>query len=260
MNINIKNLSFKYSKNLKNVIDGLDLTIEKGTIMVLLGLNGCGKTTLIKLLAGLIYADDGSIEYGERNLRSISIRERSRLFSYVPQKTYIADDFYVKDYLTYGFVNALKFYETPKQEHLDKVKKLSEELNISHLLDKKMGKISGGERQIVTIASCLLQGTDIILLDEPTSALDLKNQNLVLTTLKKIASDEGKTIILSSHNPNHALFLESKVALMDKGRIVVSGESKELIKINVLKDIYGDSVCYSSELPYQEISFRNETK
>ena len=257
MKISIKNLSFRYNKNLKNVVNDLSLTIEEGSIMVLLGLNGCGKTTLIKLLAGLLPANSGTIEYGDSDIKNISIKERSKIFSYVPQKTYIADDFYVRDYLTYGFVNALKFYETPKQEQLDKVKELSEELGIEDLLDKKMGKISGGERQIVTIASCLLQDTPIILLDEPTSALDLKNQNLVLSLLKKIAS-QGKTIILSSHNPNHASFLESNVALMDNGKIVEVGSSKDLITVDVLKSIYGNSICYSNELPHQEISFRNQ--
>ena len=215
MYIDIKNLSFKYNKGLDNTIKDLTYSIADGTIVVLLGLNGCGKTTLIKLLAGLLTFEDGQIEYNGNDLRKISIKDRSKFFSYVPQKTYIADDFYVRDYLTYGFVNSLKFYETPKKEQLEKVEVISKELGISYLLDKKMGKISGGERQIVTIASCILQDTPIILLDEPTSALDLKNQNIVLSLLKKI-TEEGKTIILSSHNPNHALFLKSRVALMDK--------------------------------------------
>ena len=256
MFINIKNLNFRYNKNLPNTISDLSLYIKEGTITVLLGLNGCGKTTLIKLLAGLLKYEDGLIEYDEKDLRKINIRDRSKIFSYVPQKTYIADDFFVKDYLTYGFVNVLKFYETPKKEHLDKIQALSEELGITYLLEKKMGKISGGERQIVTIASCLLQNTPIILLDEPTSALDLRNQYTVLTALKKIAS-EGKTIILSSHNPNHALFLESQVALMDNGSIVKTGYSTEFINIDLLKDIYGDSICYSDDLPYQEITFKS---
>ena len=118
-----------------------------------------------------------------------------------------------------------------------------------------MGQISGGERQIVSIASCLLQGTPIILLDEPTSALDLKNQNIVLSILREITK-EGKTIILSSHNPNHALFLESNVVLMDKGTIIKQGLCKEIIKAEVLKEIYGENICYSENLNYKEISFQ----
>ena len=222
---------------------------------MLLGLNGCGKTTLIKLLAGLLKEDEGTIKYNDTDLNLISIKERSKIFSYVPQKSFGADDFLVRDYLTYGFVNELKFYESPKKEHLEKVIEISKELGISHLLDKKMGKISGGERQIVTIASCLLQDTPIILLDEPTSALDLKNQHLVLNLLNKI-SNEGKTIILSSHNPNHALYLKSNVALMNNGRIVKEGLWNELIETESLKEIYGDEICYSNELSYKEISFK----
>ena len=88
------------------------------------------------------------------------------------------------------------------------------------------------------------------------SALDLKNQNLVLSLLKIIA-EKGKTIILSSHNPNNALFLNSNVALMDKGKIVKYGLSKETIKLDVLKDIYGNKICYSKDLPYDEISFKD---
>ena len=82
------------------------------------------------------------------------------------------------------------------------------------------------ELQIVTIASCILQGTPIILLDELMSALDLKNQNLVLSLLKKISS-EGKTIVLSSHNPNHALFLNGNAILLNKGKVVNSGSAKK---------------------------------
>ena len=119
-----------------------------------------------------------------------------------------------------------------------------------------MGKISGGERQIVTIATCILQNTPIILLDEPTSALDLTNQNMVLSVLKSYAVNEKKTIILSSHNPNHALFLNSNVALMKDGKILKYGTSKDIITIDTLKEVYGANICLSNELDYQEISFK----
>ena len=250
----IKNLNFNYYKGTKKVINNLSVKIEKGTINILLGLNGCGKTTLIKLLSGLLEPTSGEIFYDNRLLKDISIKERSKIFSYVSQKSINSDDFNVKDYLTYGVVNSLKFYELPKDEHEKEVLQVSKKLNIEHLLDKKIGQLSGGEKQIITIAAAIIQYTPVIILDEPTSALDLKNQNSVLSLLKEIAKD-GKTIILSSHNPNHALFLNANVLLMNNGTIIKSGQSNEVIKKEQLKEIYGNSLCYSNELPYNEISF-----
>lgn len=256
MFINIKDLSFKYPSGDRQILNNLNLNIEKESITVLLGLNGCGKTTLIKLLAGLLSYKEGSISYNEQELKDLKIKQRSKLFSYVPQKTYAADDYYVKDYLSYGFINSLKFYESPNEEQLKKIDEIAKQLHIEHLLDKKMGKISGGERQIVSVASCLLQDTDVILLDEPTSALDLKNQYTVLSVLKKIAS-EGKTIILSSHNPNHASYLKSNVMLMSNGNIINSGSWERIINKEILRTVYGDNICLSKELEYDEVSFDN---
>lgn len=256
MKLKASGVQFKYGKKLSNILEDVSFEVEDSSIYVLLGLNGCGKTTLIKVLAGLLPYSKGSIKYGELELSNIKIRDRSKIFAYVPQKISAGDDVIVRDYLAYGFVNKLKFYERPKITQLEKIKEISEEVGITNLLDKQMNRISGGERQIVTIASCILQDTPIILLDEPMSALDLKNQNLVLSLLKKISS-EGKTIVLSSHNPNHALFLNSNAILLNKGKVVESGLAKEIIKVELLKSIYGDEVCESSQLDYSEISFKS---
>ena len=169
--IQIKNLSFQYYKSSKKVLDDLSFEIQPGTVNVLLGLNGCGKTTLIKTMAGLIVPNLGEILYDGVSLKKISIKDRSKVFSYVAQKSMNSDDFYVKDYLTYGFVNSLKFYESPKPEQLESVKIISQKLKIEHLLDKKMGQLSGGEKQIVTIAVAIIQDTPIIILDSSAAFL-----------------------------------------------------------------------------------------
>ena len=256
MKIKISNLSFKYDKKaLSYVLDSLNLEIKEGTVNVLLGLNGCGKTTLIKLLAGLYKPINGVIQYDDKDLQSIKIRERSRIFSYVPQKVNVTNDIPVRQYLSYGTTNTLEFYEHPGKEEMELVESTAERFGISHLLDKNLGEISGGELQIVLIACSIIQRTPILLLDEPTSALDIKNQNLVLSVLKEIVK-EGKTIILSSHNPNHALFLDSNVILIHNGNICDEGPAGELIKVDKLKSIYGDAVCVSKDLDYEEISFK----
>ena len=256
MNIKISNLSFKYDKKAaKTVLNSINMEIKPGSVNVLLGLNGCGKTTLIKLLAGLEKPLEGTIEYDDKNLQTIKIRERSKIFAFVPQQANVTNDIPVRQYLSYGTTNTLAFYEHPGKEEMKRVEAMAERLHISHLLDKNLGEISGGELQIVLIACSLIQNTEILLLDEPTSALDMKNQNLVLSILKDVAK-EGKTIILSSHNPNHALYLNSNVVLIHDGAIRDEGPAKELIKVEKLKPIYGDHVCVSNELGYEEISFK----
>lgn len=256
MSIKINNISFKYDKKTPELtLNDINLNLKEASINVLLGLNGCGKTTLLKLLAGLEKPISGAIYYDEEELTKISIKERSKRFSYVPQYSYVIGDILVRDYLLFGTANKLAFYQSPGEEEKQLVASVSERLGITHLLDKNIGEVSGGERQIIFIACALIQDTPIILLDEPTSALDIKNQNKVLTVLKEI-SKESKTIILSSHNPNHALFLDSNVILMNKGVIATTGIAKDLITVEKLTSIYGEHVCYSDELGYREISFK----
>ena len=257
MNIKTSNLSFKYDKKAaKPVLNSINLEIKEGSVNVLLGLNGCGKTTLIKLLAGLEKPTEGIILYDEQDLQTIRIKERAKKFSYVPQQANVTNDVPVRQYLSYGTTNTLAFYEHPGKEEMKLVEDTAEKLHITHLLDKNLGEISGGELQIVLIACALIQRTPIMLLDEPTSALDMKNQNLVLSILKDIAREQNKTIVLSSHNPNHALFLDSNVVLIHDGVVREEGPAKELIKVEKLVPIYGDHVCVSKDLGYEEISFK----
>lgn len=255
MSVKIENASYSYVKSENSVLNRLNLVVNDGEILVLLGLNGCGKTTLIKNIAGLLKLNDGFIYVNGKNIFEMSIKERSQNISYVSQRNANLDDVLVKDYLTFGFANDLKFYEKPKVEHLKKVEEYAERFRITHLLKKFINEISGGERQIVSICCAVLQNTPIVLLDEPTSALDLKNQNVVLSILSEIAKKENKTIILSSHNPNHALYLNSEVALMKHGTIVKKGKAQDIVKPEILNEVYGDNVCYSAELSYREISF-----
>lgn len=256
MDVKISNLSFKYDKKAAHLIlNNVNLEIKEGTINVLLGLNGCGKTTLIKLLAGLEKPVSGVIKYNGKNLKEIKIKERAKIFSYVPQQASVTNDVSVRQYLSYGTTNTLAFYQHPGKEEIKLVEKTAKSMHISHILDKNLGEISGGELQIVLIACSLIQRTPIMILDEPTSALDMKNQNLVLSTLKNIAK-EGKTIILSSHNPNHALFLDANAILIQDGVIKETGDAFNLINVEKLKPIYGNHVCVSEELDYKEITFK----
>ena len=150
MNIKTSNLSFKYDKRAnKSILNSINLEIKEGTVNVLLGLNGCGKTTLIKLLSGLEKPTEGTIFYNGQDLQKIKIRKRAKIFSYVSQQANVTSDVSVKQYLSYGTTNTLAFYEHPGKEEMRLVEETAEKLQISHLLDKNLGEISGGELQIV---------------------------------------------------------------------------------------------------------------
>lgn len=253
--IDVKELSFRYQKKGKLVLDRLNFSCEKGTVNVLIGLNGSGKTTLIKTIAGLLENYQGDVFIDGENLRGLSIKERAKKMAYVAQRSNAVDDFPVLDYLLFGTVNKMNFYQSPKEEDKKRVLDCAKQFGITHLLDKKLGEISGGERQIVSICAAIVQDTNLVILDEPTSALDIKNQHAVLSIIKRIAKEQGKTFILSSHNPNHALYLSSNVFLLRHGKIVVQGQAEDIINIEALKTVYGEDICYSAELPYKEISF-----
>ena len=253
--IDVKELSFQYQRKGKLVLDKLNFSCEKGTVNVLIGLNGSGKTTLIKTIAGLLENYQGEVFIDGENLKSLSIKERAKKMAYVAQRSNAVNDFPVLDYLLFGTANKMNFYQSPKEEDKKRVLDCAKQFGITHLLDKKLGEISGGERQIVSICAAIVQDTNLVILDESTSALDIKNQHAVLSIIKKIAKEQGKTFILSSHNPNHSLYLNSNVFLLKSGTIVAQGRAEDIINIEALKTVYGDDICYSVELPYKEISF-----
>ena len=254
--IEVNDLTFGYSKG-QTVLDCLSFQCKKGSINILLGLNGSGKTTLIKLLAGLLNPASGEIFLNGSKLTELSIRKRSKIMAYVAQRSSLIDDFSVKDYLLFGKVNQLNFYQSPGKAEIENVEQYAERFKITQYFNKKLGELSGGERQIVSICAAIIQNTEIVILDEPTSALDIKNQHVVLSLLKEIVNQEGKTFVLSSHNPNHALYLDCNAFLLKDGKILNRGKAADIITIEKLQPIYGNDICVSGDLPYQEITFRD---
>lgn len=247
----MNNISFGYNK--KEILKNISINFKPESINVLIGLNGSGKTTLLKLLSGILKPKKGLIFINDVNIFDYSYIERSKYISYVAQGLNVGNDYLVEEYLSFGIMNTLKFYQSPSIDSLKKIELAAKKFKIHQFLKINMNKLSGGERQIVSICRAYLQDTKIILLDEPTSALDFKNQIIVLNILKEITSI-GKTIILSTHNPNHALYLNSNSILLDKGTIIKCGSAKEIVNKDVLSSVYGNTIKYSKELEYDEVT------
>jgi len=244
--IEVSNLCFEYTKDI-HILKDINLSIETGTINVILGLNGSGKTTLIKLLAGLMKPTTGSIVINGEPILLMSDHDRSEKIAYVPQLVTSRIAFTVEEYLSLSFSNGKSIYWRPDEKTKAEVVNFAKRFGIEDKLDRRVDELSGGERQIVMICGALLQKAEIIILDEPTASLDMKNQYVVLRFLKECQKGKEKTIIFSCHDPNHALNLGGDMIALHEGKICLEGKSREKIRAKNLQDIYGEIVCDSED-------------
>lgn len=235
------------------VLKNINLTVNDGTVTVLLGLNGSGKTTLIKLMSGILKSPKEVTFINGKDVSTLSSVELSKMVSYVPQNISDDSDFEVLDYLTFGRLNTIKFYASPRKEDYNKSEQIAAELGIVELLNKKMNELSGGQRQLVTIARAVVQDAKIIIMDEPTSSIDYKFLDIIIQYTKKL-SERGKTLILSCHNPSIPLLLNADVVVLEKGEIKTIGNARKVLTIQALRNIYGCEFVSSDKLPYEEAS------
>lgn len=236
--LSLKNVSFSYEKHEKPILSHTTLELEKGKVGVLLGPNGVGKSTIIKIISGFIKPKTGDIFLGKNNLRKIKIKERAKLVSYVPQNVEFSS-LNVLDSVLLGRLPY--FYSFPCAHDKAKAEKAIEEVGLSQLKDRPANSLSGGEKQLVSIARALVSSPSLLLLDEPTANLDLKHQKEVLTLLKKIAKEKKLTILLSLHDISEAFYIGDKFFFLKEGKIIDSGDSS-IITEERIKEIYDTDV------------------
>lgn len=237
--IHIENLCFSYEKAL--VLKHLSMDIEPDRICFIMGNNGSGKTTLLKNLMGFLVPQSGDILIQGKSITSLDRRVMSKLISYVPQAIHLNTDFTVVDYLSLGRTPYTGFSSKLSDEDYRVIEKYSVMLGTDSIYDVPFNKLSGGQKQIVAIARSLIQDTPLIIMDEPMSALDIGKQVDVLNVLQNLTLEQ-KTIILTTHNPNHALAINSDSCFLQHGEIVAFGRSDEIICESLLQDIYGENI------------------
>jgi iron complex transport system ATP-binding protein len=237
--IKLQEACFNYGE--RDIFSNLNFEIDKADIMCLLGSNGCGKTTLLRCIRGLLKFKTGCCFLDGTNINSLQTTTLAKKIGFVFQDHSAPFPYPVIEVVKMGRAPHLKMFSLPTAQDTQIAEESLDIVGMSHLRDKKFTQISGGERQLVMIARTLAQGPDVILMDEPTSALDFKNQTLVLKMINKLAK-QGKTIILSTHFPNHAMLYSSKVALMNKGSFIAFGPACEVITESNLKNTYGIDV------------------
>lgn len=215
--IEVSNLSFAYG--IQKAINKLSFTVEAGDFLAVLGPNGSGKTTLMHLLAGLLRMQDGSILIRQRAMRFYSRAQLAREIAMVRQDTTPAFGFTVRDTVMMAryLAGGSKLFET--RQDRDIVEQAMRRTDTRQFADRPVNTLSGGERQRVFIARALAQQTPVLLLDEPTSHLDMKHQIEIFDLLRQLRNDEGKTIIVVSHDLNLIQhYADSFLLLSDDGR------------------------------------------
>ena len=239
--ISIKNIDFFYDRH--KVYEQFSLDISRNDIFFIMGVNGCGKTTLLKIIGSFLKVNAGNVEVENKQIDQYENKTFSKIIAYVPQTIHLNSDLLVKDYLAMGRTPYKNFYASIDDQDYKIVEKYAIELGIESLLDVDFNTLSGGQKQNVAICRALVQETPIIIMDEPMSALDLGKQAEFLSLILKLKK-EGKTIILTSHNPNHALALESesRVCLIDRGTILGIGSPVQVLNEENIHKLFGSAV------------------
>ena len=235
--LSLENIHFRYYPDDPNVLTDLSLDIPAGKVTAILGPNGTGKTTLLHILLGLLKPFQGNVKVAGKSHREYSRQNLSQMIGLVPQFESIPFNFSVFEYVLLGRSPYLKPFQLPGEEDVRIAEDALESAGIQHLAEKPVTEISGGERQLVHISRVFAQQTRILLLDEPTAHLDLENQNRILKLLKQMSS-RGKTAVLTTHDPNAAIFAADYFVLMNRGNIAAQGDLSQVITAENLSMIY----------------------
>ena len=226
--IEINNLSKMYKDTL--AVKDINFKISKGSIIGLLGPNGCGKSTTIGMILGLIKPTSGEVLINNKNIeknRTDLLQKMNFISPYIelPKKLTIEENLKV-----YGRMYGVKNLK-------DKIDELMEKLNLVEFKKRKTGELSSGQKNRVSLAKALINDPEILLLDEPTASLDPDVSDYVRGIIENFASNNKKTILIASHNMNEVERLCDEVLMMKNGQIIDKGKSVDLIKNHGRKNL-----------------------
>jgi cobalamin transport system ATP-binding protein len=240
MSLNINNLSFQYRSRGESFFALQDVTVSvvRGSLTGLLGPNGCGKTTLLKLISGVLRPEAGAIELDGRSLRLIPGRELAKHVAVVPQETHPAFDYSVMEMVLMGRHPHLGTFQLEGPADLAIARDALAATGTDHLAHRPYMTLSGGEKQRVVIAGALAQQPDVLLLDEPTASLDLGYQLEVASLLARLNRERGVTMMLATHDLNLAASLCETLVLMRSGRVLAQGPTREVLTAAAIQQIY----------------------
>jgi iron complex transport system ATP-binding protein len=237
--LNAADLSFGFPG--RTVGSGVSFALADGEVLCVLGPNGGGKTTLFRTLLGLLAPHAGSVRLDDTALSAMSRREIARRIGYVPQAHAGVFAFTVSEMVLMGRTAHMSLFAAPSAHDRDAAARAIDTVGIPHLAERAFTEISGGERQLVLIARALAQEPRLLVMDEPTSSLDFGNQVRVLGHVRRLAA-QGISVLLSSHQPDHALQIADRALLLGEGKSLALGAPRDVIRPDTLRRLYGIDV------------------
>jgi iron complex transport system ATP-binding protein len=229
------------------VFQDLTVSIPAGEMLGVIGPNGSGKTTFLKLLAGIIQPQNGTVYLFGQELASLSAAGIAKRSAYVQQELQIAFPFTVQELVLMGRyphrrADVWDLWGWESQDDYAAAESAMARLNVLHLADQAIGELSGGERQRASIARALAQEPEILLLDEPTAFLDLNYQLEISRILYSLVREQGLTVILVSHDLNLASQYCDRLLLFDRGRAVALDHPGMVLRGDLLEPVYGTRI------------------
>ena len=236
MLLSARNISYGYTPE-KMLFKNISFDLAAGDVMTVLGPNGVGKSTLFDCLCRLKTPLTGEIHLDGQPAESYSQRQMANLVTLVSQRFTSTFDFTVRDYVMMGCAPRVSTFGGPGRKDYADAAQALEDIGITHFAYKIFTQLSGGEQQQVTIAKAIAQKAKIILFDEPTSFLDVGNQQKILRLINKMSAS-GYTIIMSTHNPDHAIQLGGVCALLHPDGHLIVGSPESSLKEDILAEVY----------------------
>ena len=222
MFIEIKNLTKNYNKFL--AVNKINFLIQKNKTIGLLGPNGCGKTTTIGMILGLVTPSSGEIKIENKNISTFKRDEILKRFNFASPYVELPKKLTVRQNLEiYGRLYGIKNLN-------ERIDEISEDLNIKNFFDRKTGELSSGQKNRVSLAKSLINKPEVLLLDEPTASLDPDIGDFVRSYIQDYKSKNKVTILLASHNMSEVERLCDSVIMMREGKIIDEGTCTDLIK------------------------------
>jgi iron complex transport system ATP-binding protein len=215
----------------RRLVDGVDLRVERGSVLAVVGPNGAGKSTLLRLLSGELAPTAGEVRVLGRAAADWPARELARARAVMPQQTVLQFAFTAEEVVAMG--------RSPHRDDRDgaAVQRALGATETAMLARRSFPTLSGGEQARVTLARVLAQEPEILLLDEPTAALDVRHQELALRLARRLA-DGGKTVVSVLHDLNAAAAHADEIAVMREGRVVALGPPWRVLTADVLLDVF----------------------